>query len=383
MFTGANCRQVSPGGKYFPQHSAVEHLASFAQAVNQGHGDYTTIFLSEIPQLFRRGFKPLDVAILQVSPPDKHGFCSMGVSVDVSRAAAQCAKILVAVLNPQMPVTHGDSAIHISHFDRVMHNDTPLHCMPPRPATAACSDIGRLIAENLVQDGATLQMGIGTIPDATLACLGGHKNLGVHTEMFSDGIIDLMRKGVVNNSSKTLNCGTSVTAFLVGTQALYDFVDHNPAVRVKDVAYTNDTNIIEQEHKVTAINSCIEVDLTGQAVSDSIGTRIYSGVGGQVDFLRGAGRCDRGVPILALPSTTSKGDSRIVPTLKAGGGVVSTRSHVHYIVTEHGIAHLFGKSMRERAAALIAVAHPDHREDLERQGFEQGVLQRAWGGFSQ
>jgi acyl-CoA hydrolase len=337
------------------------------QGIAEGYADYVPVFLSEIPLLFRRRAQPVNVALIQVSPPDAHGFCSLGPSVDVSRAAVQVADAIVAQVNSHMPRTHGDGIVHVSHLDAVVESHVPL----PSRAKAAPSPvedrIGKIIAENLVQDGATLQMGIGAIPDAVLAALGDHKDLGIHTEMFSDGVIPLVESGVITNGRKSNDAGKIVTSFAVGSQRLYDFIDDNPFVVFYGVDVTNDTSRIKTEYRVTAINSAIEVDLTGQVVSDSIGTRIYSGVGGQVDFIRGAGLCPEGRPIIALPSTTRRGESRIVSILKPGGGVVTTRAHVHYVVTEYGIAELWGKSLRERAAALINIAHPDHRDGLRHE----------------
>jgi acyl-CoA hydrolase len=289
----------------------------------------------------------------------------------VSRAAIQCARVVVAQVNAAMPRTAGEGQVHVSHFDRVVYKDVPLPEAPRDELDDASRRIGELIATKLVKDGATLQMGIGTIPDAVLAALGGHRDLGVHTEMLSDGVIDLVESGVINNRCKSVNPGLTVTSFLTGSKRLYDWVHANAGLAMRDVGYTNDAAVIATQHRMTALNSCIEIDLTGQVVADSIGTRIYSGVGGQVDFLRGAGLADDGVPILALPSTTSKGESRIAAYCKQGGGVVTTRAHVHYVVTEFGIAMLFGKSLRERARALIAIAHPKHRDALEKAACER------------
>jgi acyl-CoA hydrolase len=340
------------------------------KAVNEGRGDYIPVFLSEVPSLFRNNILPLDVALLQVSPPDQHGFCSLGVSVDVSRAAAETATKLIAQINPRMPRTHGDGMIHISRFDAAIEYKTPLpEHLIPEPGEEELR-IGRYCAE-LIDDGATLQMGIGAIPNAVLRALTNHKDLGVHTEMFSDGIIDLVEKGVITNRLKKKHPGKIVSSFLMGSRRLYEFVDDNPQIAVLDVAYVNDTAVIRKNPKVTAINSAIEVDLTGQVCADSIGIYHYSGVGGQMDFIRGASLSEGGKPIIALPSVTAKGISRIVPYLKQGAGVVTTRAHVHYVITEYGIANLYGKNLRQRARALIGIAHPDHREDLARQAHER------------
>jgi len=339
-------------------------------AISTGRADYIPVFLSEVPVLFRQKILPIDVAMIQVSPPDKHGYCSLGVSVDVSRAAVQMAKKVVAQINPNMPRTHGDGLIHVSNIDAMVEVDDPLPEVVPRPL----SDIERAIGKNiagLVDDGATLQMGIGAIPDAVLASLTNHKNIGIHTEMFSDGLIDLVERGIVNGKNKKKHPGKIVGSFVMGTKKLYDFIDDNPLIQMLDVAYTNDTAVIRRNPKVTAINSAIEVDLTGQICADSIGTKLYSGVGGQMDFMRGASLSEGGKPIIALPSVTGKGTSRIVPYLKVGAGVVTTRAHVHYVVTEYGVANLYGKNLRQRAKALIEIAHPKHREWLEKEAFER------------
>ncbi len=333
------------------------------QAVQEGRADYLPVFLSEVPQLFRAGVLPLDVALIQVSPPDRHGFCSLGVSVDVSRAAVQMARTVIAQVNPHMPRTHGDGILHEDDIDFLVPVDDPIHEMPLKPMDEAIKAIGRHCAE-LVDDGACLQLGIGAIPQATLAALGDHQRLGIHTEMLSDGVVDLVERGVITGEAKRVHPGKIVASFAAGSRRFYDFLDDNPQVAMLDVAYTNDTAVIRRNPKVTAINSAIEVDLTGQVCADSIGDRLYSGVGGQMDFIRGASLSEGGKPIIALKSTTSKGDSRIVPFLKPGAGVVTTRAHVHFVVTEHGIADLWGKNLRQRAAALIAIAHPSHRDGL-------------------
>lgn len=336
------------------------------QAVNEGRADYVPVFLSDVPDLFRKKVIPLNVALIQVSPPDHNGYCTLGTSVDVSIAAIENAQYIVAEINQQMPRTHGDGAVHISRFHSFIEVDRPLPEQEPAHLTEIELQIGRFIAE-LVEDGATLQMGIGAIPDAALAALTNHKGLGVHTEMFSDGLIPLVEKGVITNEHKVKHKGRIVSGFLTGTKKLYDFVHDNPFVRMLDIDYVNDTAIIRQNPKVTAINSAIEVDLTGQVSSDSIGSMIYSGVGGQMDFIRGAALSEGGKPIIALPSTTSKGMSRITACLHAGAGVVTTRAHVQYVVTEYGIAYLYGKNIRQRAKALIAIAHPNHRENLAKE----------------
>jgi acyl-CoA hydrolase len=340
------------------------------EAVNEGRGDYVPIFLSEIPILFRRGILSLDVALIQVSPPDKHGYCSMGTSVDIAATAAKTAKYVIAQINPRMPRTLGDGIIKITEFDAAVFAEEEL----PEVISGKPNEISMRIASHcaeLVEDGATLQMGIGSIPDAVLASLTNHKELGIHTEMFSDGIIPLIEKGVITNQHKRKHRGKTVTSFLLGSRKLYDFVDDNPAIIALSIDYVNDTAVIRTNPKVTAINSAIEVDITGQICSDSIGTYHYSGVGGQMDFVRGASLSEGGKPIIALPSSTLKGISRIVPSLKPGAGVVTTRGHAHYIVTEYGVAYLYGKNMRQRAKALIEIAHPNQREMLERSAFER------------
>jgi acyl-CoA hydrolase len=340
------------------------------EAVNEGRGDYVPIFLSEIPILFKRNILPIDVAIVQVSPPDNHGYCSLGVSVDIAATAVKVAKHIIAQVNPRMPRTLGDGIIHVSEFDSLVLAEQEL----PEVVCSSCDEISQRIGSHcaeLVEDGATLQMGIGSIPDAVLSCLSNHKELGIHTEMFSDGIIPLIDKGVITNQHKKKYRNKTVTSFLLGSRKLYDFVDDNPSVVALNIDYVNDTSVIRTNPKVTAINSAIEVDITGQVCSDSIGAYHYSGVGGQMDFIRGAALSEGGKPIIALPSVTREGISRIASFLKQGAGVVTTRAHAHYIVTEYGVAYLYGKNMRQRAKALIEIAHPNHREELEQAAFER------------
>lgn len=344
--------------------------ANVRKAVNSGSADYLPIFLSEVPGLFRRNILPVDMALVQVSPPDKHGYCSLGVSVDATRAALQCAKKAIALVNPNMPRTHGDGIFHASRFNALVESEEPLHELTIPEPNEVEKKIGRNCAE-LVEDGATLQMGIGAIPNAVLQSLGNHKELGIHTEMFSDGVIDLVEKGVITGKKKAKHPEKIVAGFVMGSRRLYDFVDDNPMISMLDIAYVNDTAVIRKNPKVTAINSAIEVDITGQVCADSIGTYHYSGVGGQMDFIRGASLSEGGKPIIALPSTTGKGASKIVPHLKQGAGVVTTRAHVHYVVTEYGVANLYGKNLRQRAKALINIAHPDHREDLRKAALER------------
>ena len=339
--------------------------------VNSDHGDYVPVFLSQIPQLFRKKILPIDTALIQVSMPDKHGFCTLGTSVDIALSAVETARYVIAQVNPNMPRTHGDGFIHVNKVDALVYHESELPEVDYSAKVNECiATIGKNVA-SLIEDGATLQMGIGSIPDQVLKNLTQHKDLGIHTEMFSDGIIPLIEKGVINNRCKKLNVGRSVTGFMAGTRKLYDFVNDNPEIRVMDISYVNDTSVIRQNPKATAINSAIEIDLTGQVCADSIGAYQYSGIGGQMDFMRGASLSEDGKPIIAMPSTTSKGLSRIVPYLKEGAGVVTTRGHVHWVVTEYGIVNLFGQSLKQRAKALIGIAHPDHRENLERSYHER------------
>lgn len=333
------------------------------EAVAAGRADYIPVFLSEIPRLFRSGILPIDVALIQVSPPDRHGYCSLGVSVDVTLAAVQSARVVIAQVNPHMPRTYGDGLIHHSRLHATLPCEDPIPERTRRAPGAIELAIGRHCA-GLIEDGATLQMGIGTIPDAVLAALGNHRRLGIHTEMFSDGVVDLVERGVITGEEKVIERGRIVAGFVHGTRRLYDFIDENPLVHLHDIGYVNDTAVIRQNPKVTAINSAIEVDLTGQVCADSIGSRQYSGVGGQMDFMRGAALSEGGKPIIALPASTHKGESRIVPLLRPGAGVTTTRAHVHYVVTEYGVANLYGKNLRQRAEALIAVAHPAHHDML-------------------
>lgn len=334
--------------------------------INSGAGDYVPVFLSEIPILFDRKILAIDTAIIHVSPPDSHGYCSLGVSADVAVSAVRNAKKIIAQVNPNMPRVLGDGIIHMSKFDTMSWVEAPL---PELNYSAkkdeATEKIGWHVA-HLVEDGATLQMGIGAIPDAVLNNLTNHKQLGVHTEMFSDGVLNLFEKGVITNEHKKIERGKLISAFLAGTRRLYDFVNDNPLVNLLDVSFVNDTHIIRQNPRVIAINSAIEVDITGQVCADSIGTYQFSGIGGQMDFMRGAALSPGGKPIIALPSTTKHGLSRIVPELKPGAGVVTTRGHIHYVATEFGVVDLYGKNMEQRARLLISIAHPSHQEVLEK-----------------
>jgi len=345
--------------------------ATTRSVANSAHGDYVPVFLSQIPKLFKEGFLPIDVALVQVSEPDAHGYCSLGTSVDIAKAAVDTAKHVIAQVNPRMPRTHGHGFVHVSKFNAMVYQEAELPEVDyGLKITDAMVTIGQHIA-SLVEDGATLQLGIGGIPDQVLKNLTNHKNLGLHTEMLSDGVIPLIQSGVINNSQKKVSKGKSITSFMIGTRKLYDFVNDNPMIRVMEISHANDTSLIRQNPKVTAINSAIELDLTGQVCADSMGTYQYSGIGGQMDFIHGASLSNGGKPIIALPSITSKGISRIVPFLKEGAGVVTTRGHVHWIVTEYGKVNLFGKSLKQRAQALISLAHPMHRETLDRAFHER------------
>ncbi len=340
------------------------------KAIQQGYGDYIPVFLSEMPLLFRRNILPIDVAMISVSPPDVHGYCSLGPSVDISLGALEVAKIVIAEINPQVPRTHGDGFIHLSEIDYAVEVNRPIIEIPVRAISEQERKIGRYIA-GLVDDGATLQMGIGGIPDAVLKELMGHQRLGIHTEMFSDGLIDLVEAGVVTGEEKKVLPNKITATFVMGSRRVYDFIHDNPQIAMKDAAFTNDTAIIRQNPRVTAINSAIEIDLTGQVCADSIGSVQFSGVGGQMDFIRGASLSPDGKPIIALGSATKGGESKIVPFLKEGAGVTTTRAHVHYVITEFGVANLYGKNLRQRAKALIEIAHPDHRAALDEAAFDR------------
>lgn len=360
-----------------PQYEGIFHInsmfvsASIRQAIHEGRADYIPVFLSEIPELFKQQILPLDVAIVHVSVPDRHGYCSLGVSVDIARSAVNTAKYVIAQVNPNIPRTHGDGMVHLSRFSSMVYCEDPLHeANFSENLSEEDIKIGEFVA-GLIDDRSTIQMGIGSIPDAVLKCLGNHKDLGVHTEMFSDGIIDLFERNVITNKYKRIHPNKSVTAFALGTRKLYDYVNDNPAVAFLDIDYVNEASVIKRNPRVIAINSAVEIDITGQVCADSIGTYQYSGVGGQMDFMRGAALSEGGKPIIAIPSRTKKGVPRIVPFLKPGAGVVTTRAHVHYVVTEFGVAYLFGKNFRQRAKALIDISHPDDREALERTCVER------------
>jgi acyl-CoA hydrolase len=344
--------------------------APIREAVREGRADFIPAFLSDIPDMMR-SVLPVDVALVQVSPPDVHGYCSLGLSVDVARTAVNCARHVVAQVNPFMPRTHGDGMVHTSMFSAmVLHEEA----LPEVDYGAKVTDVEFRVGEqvaSLVEDGSTLQVGIGAIPDAVLRALHSHKNLGMHTEMFSDGVIPLFEKDVINNSQKKIHPRKLVTAFALGTKKLYDYIHDNPAIAFLDIDYVNDPRVISRNPKVIAINSALEIDLTGQICADSIGTYQYSGIGGQMDFIRGAALSEGGKPIIALASRTHRGVSRIVPFLKPGAGVVTTRGHIHYVVTEYGVAYLYGKNLRQRAKALIDIAHPDDREWLTKSSYER------------
>lgn len=345
--------------------------ASIREAVKEGLADYVPVFLSEIPELFKQGILPIDVAIVHVSVPDQHGYCSLGVSVDIARSAVNTARFVIAQVNPNVPRTHGDGLIHVNRFHATVYCEDELHeSKPGGGITEQEQQIGEHIAA-LIEDRSTLQLGIGSIPDAVLKCLYNHKDLGVHTEMFSDGLIDLVEADVVNNKYKAIHPNKTVTGFALGTKRLYNYVNDNPAFAFLDIDYVNETSVIRRNPKMVAINSAVEIDLTGQVCADSIGTYQYSGIGGQMDFMRGAALSVGGKPIIALPSQTAKGISRIVPFLKQGAGVVTTRGHIHYVVTEFGVAYLYGKNLRQRAHALINIAHPDDQEALDRACHER------------
>ncbi len=348
--------------------------ANVRQAVNEGRADFTPIFLSEIPALFRSGQLPIDVALVHVSPPDEHGFCSFGIEVGITKPAAESAKVVIAEVNDRMPRSLGDSFIHVSKIDHFV----PVSYNLPELPQGSPGEVQMRIAEHiadLIPDGATLQLGIGGIPDAVLLYLRDKKDLGIHTEMFSDGVVELVERGVITNERKTIHRGKIIVGFVLGSQRLYDFVDNNAMVEFHPTDYVNDPFVIAQNENMVAINSAIEVDLTGQVCADSIGHRFYSGVGGQVDFIRGAARSKGGKPIIALPSTAKGGTiSRIVATLKPGAGVTTTRNDVHYVVTEYGVAYLHGKTIRQRVEALINIAHPDFREDLRKEARRLGYI---------
>lgn len=358
-----------------PELAESFHVNSFFIGANvrhtlkAGNGSYTPVFLSELPLLFRKNVVKLDVAFIHVSPPDSHGYCSLGVSVEASVAAIENAKIVVAQVNPQMPRTFGDGILHVSEIDFLVDVNLPIFAHDVVPFTVEEEKIGTYVA-SLIEDKSTLQMGIGSIPNAALSKLTNHKDLGLHTEMFSDGVIDLIENDVINCNYKGTLRGRALATFLMGSKRLYDFVDDNPFIEMKESSMVNDTARIRRNPRMVAINSAIEVDLTGQVCADSIGSTMFSGVGGQMDFIRGASLSEGGKAIIALPSITKRGESRIVPYLKQGAGVVTTRAHAHYIITENGIADLYGKTLKQRIDELVRIAHPTHQEAIERAYYE-------------
>ena len=357
-----------------PELSDSFHVNSFFIGKNvrhtlaAGNGSYTPVFLSELPRFFRKKVLPLDVVFIHVSPPDIHGYCSLGVSVEATLAAIENAKIVIAQVNPQMPRTFGDGILHVSEINYLVDVNMPIYGHEMEKISLLEDKIGTYIA-SLIDDKSTLQMGIGSIPNAALAKLTNHKDLGLHTEMFSDGVIDLIENGVINCNYKGTTRGRVLATFLIGSKRLYDFVNDNPFIEMKESSAVNDTARIRKNPKMVAINSAIEVDVTGQVCADSIGAKMYSGVGGQMDFIRGASLSEGGKAIIALPSITKSGESRIVPFLKQGAGVVSTRSHVQYIITENGIADLYGKTLKQRATEMVKIAHPSHQEWIEEEYF--------------
>ena len=359
-----------------PELEGIFQLESFFVGHNvrkqtqAGYADYIPVFLQETQRLIREGYLKVNVAMIQVSTPDKHGYVSLGTSVDATLAAVEKADTTIAIINPNVPRAFGDAMIHINDIDLFVEDNSELVVAAPGPISDTDRKIGRYVAE-LVEDGATLQMGIGAIPNAVLSMLGNHKDLGVHSEMFADGILPLVDKGVVNGKNKKIDKGKMVATFLMGSKNLYDFIHDNPGVAMQDVSYTNRVSVIAKNPKVTAINSALQIDITGQVCADSIGTIHYSGVGGQIDFLRGASLSKGGKPILAMPSVTNKGISKIAPILTPGAGVVSTRANIHWVVTEFGAVNLYGRTLQDRAKLLISIAHPDHQENLDKSAFER------------
>lgn len=357
----------------------IRHVSLFVgpgdrESVNKGESDAVPIHLHEIPKAIRSGIIDINVTFLHTSPPDEHGFLSLGVEVIATKAALERSKLVIAQINPNMPRTLGDSFVHISKVNYIVEVEDPLPELEEGSFTEVEEKIGRYVAD-LIEDGATLQLGIGGIPNAVLFYMKDKRDLGIHTEMVSDGVMKLIEMGVITGARKTIHRGKVICTFILGTKKLYDFVNDNPVFELHPVEYVNDPFVISQNENIVAVNSAIEVDLTGQVCSDSIGTYIYSGFGGQLDFIRGAARAKYGKPIIALPSTAKGGEvSRIVPYLKKGAGVVTTRADVHYVVTEYGVAHLWGKPLKERARALIEIAHPKFREELEKEAWERKLI---------
>jgi len=374
ILTFAEAPYVAPQFQDSLRVNALFIGSNVRAAVQDGRADFTPVFLSEIPRLFRRGALPIDVVLMSISTPDEHGFCSFGVEVGTTKPAAESARVIITEVNRQMPRTLGDSFIHVSRLHHIVEVDYPIPEAPQGGSSEQHMLVGQHIAE-MIPDGATLQMGIGSIPDAVLRNLSNHKDLGVHTELFSDGVIDMVDAGVITCSKKSFHPGKIIAGFLFGSKRLYDFVHNNPIIELHPTDYVNDPFNIAQNDNMVAINSAIQVDLTGQVCADSIGPRIYSGVGGQVDFIRGAARSKGGLPIIAFLSTAQKGSvSRIVPMLNEGAGVVTTRNDVHYVVSEYGVASLYGQTIRQRAKELINIAHPQFREELTAAGHKLGYL---------
>lgn len=371
LLTVGECQYSRPEMEGHFRHNALFIGKNVRKAVNDGRADFTPIFLSEVCQLFTKNYLPLDVSLIQVSPPDKHGFCSFGVGIESTKCSAELAKIVIAQVNQQMPRTLGDSFIHVDKISHFVEVNVPLKELPQVSGELSSeeTDVYQRIGKNiagLIEDGSTLQLGIGAIPDAVLQYLHDKNDLGIHTEMFSDGVVKLVEEGVITNERKTLHVGKIVASFVLGTKPLFDFIDNDPFMEFHPSIYVNDPFVIAKNDKMVAINSAIEIDLTGQVCADSIGTEFFSGFGGQLDFIRGASRSRRGKPIIALPSTARNGEfSRIVPMLAPGAGVTTTRGDVHYVVTEFGVANLYGKTVRQRAQELITIAHPDFRSELE------------------
>jgi acetyl-CoA hydrolase len=367
---------VNPGMEKHFKHKAFFTGANVRKAVHEGRAEFIPIFLSEVPLLFKRNIIPVDIALLNVSPPDEHGFCSYGVDVGTIKTAAEKAKIVIAQINSEMPRSLGDSFIHINKIHHIVEHTEPIQELPQIDPNASeemlqiYDAIGKNTAE-LIEDGSTLQMGIGAIPDSVMKYLRDRRNLGIHTEMFSDGIVNLVEEGIINGEEKTIHPGKIIVGFVLGTKRVFKFIDNNPVIEFHPQEYVNDPFVIAQNKKMVAINSAIEIDITGQVCADSIGTKIFSGIGGQVDFIRGAAHSEGGKPIIALPSITKDGEvSRIVPQLNPGAGVVTSRGDVHYVITEYGVAQLFGKTLKERARELIRIAHPKFRDELTKYAKE-------------
>lgn len=368
------CPYVIPAARHTFRSKSFFVGANLRQAIANGDADYVPVVFQDLPRLLRSGTIPIDVVLCQASYPDKNGMISLGTSVEAVLAAVQNAKYVICQLNRYMPRTLGDSLIHINNVNAVVYNDQPLYTTTTNPLSDTDKRIGKLITNNLIGDGTTVQVGIGGVPNSVLSSLVDHKHIGIHSEVFSDGVIPLVKTGVIDNSRKIVNPGKMVASFLLGTQELFDFVDNNPQVLMKDLQYTNNPDIISSHYKMTSINSCIEVDVTGQVCADSIGSRIYSGFGGQLDFVRGASLSEGGKTIFALHSRTGKGVPKIVPFLRQGSGVVTTRAHVDYVVTEYGIASLRAKSLRERTKSMISIAHPEDRDMLSSFAKKQNLI---------